>query len=350
MKINKKFVKSLLLILALVFALVGCSQNESDNVNETTEQVQEENSEAEVSEETEAETSEEVEASEETEDSESQANGEALSFTDATGREVSIEGPIESLVVIYPSDAEILSAIGAKDLIVGRGEYVNYPEELLDLPNVGSGQSLNLEEIVALDPDVVVFDILNHSEDQLKSLEDAGLTVVTTAPTATSESIEENITFLGKLTGHEDEALSLVEEIKSTFDEYGQKADEINESHTVYFEISPLEYGLWTGGSGTYFDLFTETLNLENIFADTESWAEISEEEVIARNPEYIITTTTYISDDVSPEEEIMAREGWEDVDAVKNANVYAVDSDIFGRTGPRLMEAVEILYGHIYE
>ena len=48
-------------------------------------------------------------------------------------------------------------------------------------------------------------------------------------------------------------------------------------SKTVYFEVSPLEYGLWTAGKGTFMDELAQMIGLKNAFEDVEGWAAISE-------------------------------------------------------------------------
>ena len=93
-----------------------------------------------------------------------------------------------------------------------------------------------------------------------------------------------------------------------------------------------------------------QMLGLTNIFADVSGWAEVSEEQVIERNPDYIVTVSMYYGEGPTPEEEIMGRAGWQEIAAVKNKNVYNANSDQISRPGPRLAEAAEMLYQFVYE
>jgi len=79
---------------------------------------------------------------------------------------------------------------------------------------------------------------------------------------------------------------------------------------------------------------------LTNIFSDVNGWAEISEEQVLIRNPDYIVTITMYFGEGPTPVEEIMGRTGWGSVSAVANGNVYNADSNEISRPGPRLKDA----------
>lgn len=336
----KKFTKNLLLMLALVFALAGCSNTNTGESEKGNAEVQTEVD----SEKLDSEEKTEAADSDKTEDADTTG---ALTLTDGAGKEISLEANPEKIVVTQPSDAEILFEIGAGDKIIGRGDYVDYPEEVDSIKTVGSGEKLNIEEVIALEPEVLVMGMMSQTEEQVKKLEDAGITVVSTKANSLEE-IYTNIELLGKLTDKEDESAALIEDMKAVFDEYKEKASEIDEKHSVYYEISPLEFDLWTGGKNTFFDELGEIVGLDNIFNDVEGWSVVSEEEVIDRNPEFIITSS-YPSGDMSAEEEIMSRENWKNIDAVSNSKVFSVDNDEFTRPGPRLRNAVKVLFENVY-
>ena len=78
------------------------------------------------------------------------AESTGITVTDMFGREVTLAEPATRIVVMQPSDCEILCAIGCEDAIVGRGQYVDYPASILDVPVVQSGAETNVEEILAL--------------------------------------------------------------------------------------------------------------------------------------------------------------------------------------------------------
>ena len=106
------------------------------------------------------------------------ALAESVTLTDMTGHEITIDEPVTRIVVLQPSDAEILCALGAQDTIVGRGTYVDYPETILEVPVVASGSNTNIEEILALNPQVVVMTTMSQTEEQIAALEQAGVKVV----------------------------------------------------------------------------------------------------------------------------------------------------------------------------
>ncbi|MBO7709085.1 MAG: ABC transporter substrate-binding protein, partial [Lachnospiraceae bacterium] len=103
---------------------------------------------------------------------------EAITVTDMTGREVVLEEPAERVVALTAADCEILYALGAGDLLVGRGEYCDYPAEVFDVPSVESGYETNVEEIIALEPQVLLMGTMAQSTDVVDQLEKAGIRVV----------------------------------------------------------------------------------------------------------------------------------------------------------------------------
>lgn len=323
--------------LVVLMALAGCSQGATG-----TETEQAAKSEA-VTKIQSTEKSVETEGADETK----VPQGGKRIVTDMMGREVRVDNTIERVAVLMPSDAEILYALDKGDLIVGRGTYVDYPEAVLSAPTVATGDDLNLEEIMALDPQVVIMTTMGKNDNQLASMEEAGLSVYLT-DAKTIDEVYTAIEHLGELVGAEENAEALIQEMKETFDKYTALAAE-QEEKTVYYEISPLEFGLWTGGSGSFMNEIGSMLNLKNIFSDVDGWGEISAEQVLERNPDYIITTSMYMGQGPTPEEEIMQREGWKDVQAVVDAHVYSANSDEFTRPGPRLINAIETLYTKIY-
>ena len=269
--------------------------------------------------------------------------GLAQAATDMAGREVTLQEPARRVVVLTASDVEILYALGAGDTLAGRGEYANYPLAALDVPSVQSGMETNIEQIIALEPDLVIMAIMSQTPEQVERLEKAGIAVAVTNATDIAGTYEA-ITLIGSLVGRSDEAAALVKDMQARFDSLREKAASL-EGGSVYFEVSPLMYGLWTAGKGTFMDELATMCGLTNAFADVEGWAEISEEQVLERDPDYIVTISMYYGEGPTPVEEIKSRAGWDALKAVQNDAIFNADSNEVSRPGPRLKDAAEALY-----
>ena len=270
---------------------------------------------------------------------EAAAQDTGITVTDMLGREVSLDAPAEKIVAVTAANVEVLYALGAGDTLVGRGEWCNYPPEALEVTSVESGYNTNIEQIIALEPDLVIMSTM--AQDQWDQLDAAGIPVLV-IDAQDIAGVYESIRLIGAVVDKDEEAEKLVADMEAAFAELT-----VSEStgKTVYFEISALEWGLWAAGPGTFMDEIGQMLGLTNIFSDVDSaWVQISQEQVIERNPDYIVTTSMYGGDDESTVAEILGREGWGDIEAVKNGNVFSADNDQMTRPGPRLVEAAQAL------
>ena len=265
-----------------------------------------------------------------------------FSEEDMHGREITLDAPATRIVALTPSDCEILCAIGGGDALVGRGKYCDYPESVTELPVVQSGAETNIEEILALEPQIVLMSDMSQTEEQAKLLEQNGVKVVISDANDIA-GVYTAIRMIGTLMAKNDEAEALIADMQATFDEIAAKSEKSDK--TIYFEVSPLQWGLWTAGSGTFMDELATMCGVTNAFADISGWQSISEEQVIERNPDYIVSIAGMGDTAV---EEILGRDGWGDISAVKNGSVYNADSNAISRPGPRLKDAAIELYDFI--
>lgn len=328
---------ALLLAVVMLFALLtGCAAKQTEPAQQETAQTED----------TAAQQPEAEEPAQEEEPAEPETAEPAVTLTDMTGREITLDEPATRIVALTPSDCEILYAIGAGDLLVGRGKYCDYPAEVTEIPAVESGSDTNIEQIVELQPQVLIMSTMAQTDEQVQQLEAAGIHVVV-SDAQDIDGVYTAINMIGELVGKQDEAASVVESMQKTFDEI--KANAGDGTKTIYFEVSPLEYGLWTAGTGTFMDEIANMMGLKNCFADVEGWAAISEEQVLERNPDYILTISMYYGEGPTPEEEIASRAGWENVTAVKNGKILNLQNNELSRPAPRLAEGAKALYDFVY-
>ena len=107
----------------------------------------------------------------------------------------------------------------------------------------------------------------------------------------------------------------------------------------------PLEWGLWSAGTGTFMHEMAEICGMKNAFADIEGWQAVSQEQVIERDPDYIVLVTGM--GEAAPDE-VKARDGWAEMKAIKNNAILNADSYAMTRPAPRLAEAVVDLYNFL--
>jgi iron complex transport system substrate-binding protein len=267
---------------------------------------------------------------------------EVLALTDGRGEEVRLEGPPGRIVSIAPSNVELLFAIGAGDLLVGRDELTDYPPEALEIENIGTpyGQ-LNTEAVVALEPDLVLAADINPPE-QVAAVEDLGIPVFVVPNPLVFQDLYDNITALGKLTGHAQKAAELN---ASLSDRVERIVDALAEAEpvSVYYEIDGTDpTAPWTTGGGTFQDYLITQAGGDNIAADLDMWQTISLEEIVTRDPQVIVFEVGPFIPTTA--DSLGERAGWSDIAAVQNGRIYGVDTNLTGRPGPRLVDGLEKL------
>ncbi|NEY71291.1 ABC transporter substrate-binding protein [Bacillus mesophilus] len=318
----KQYLLTFLLALFTVFTLAACGG--ADEVQEP------------------AETQTETEGTEET-------TGESfpITITDGVENEVTIEAKPEKIVSLIPSNTEIVYALDMGDALVGVSDFDNYPEEVATKEKIG-GMEFNVEKVISLQPDLV----LAHgssafsSESGLEQLRNAGITVVVVPDATSFEATYESIHLIGKLTGTSVKAEEIVEDMKTRLAEIKEKASEVTEPATVWVEVSgPPE--IYTTGKGTFMHEMIEAINAKNAAGEQEGWVMLTEEEIVALNPDVVVTT--YGSFDPNAKANVLAREAWTEVPAIQNERVYDIQSDLVSRPGPRLIEGVEELAKAVY-
>lgn len=266
----------------------------------------------------------------------------ALTFTDGLGREITLDGPAQNVISLAPSNTEILFAIGAGDQVIGRDALSDYPEEAKSVADIGSTfDALNTELIVSLNPDLVLAAEINNPE-QVKQLEDLGVTVYYLKNPLTLEEMYGNLEIVAQLTGHEQEAASLIESLKARVATVDEKIAPISSRFSVFYELDATDPAKpYTAGKGTFITQLIDRAGGYNIAADLEGYPQMSLEQVVAADPAFIILGDARYG--VSPES-IAQRPGWENLSAVKNGSVLPFNDDLVSRPGPRLVDALEEL------
>ncbi|MFB4473184.1 ABC transporter substrate-binding protein [Oceanobacillus caeni] len=269
-----------------------------------------------------------------------------VTITDATDQEVTIEKEPEKIVSLIPSNTEIAFALGLGDKVVGVSDNDNYPEEVADIEKIG-GMEFNIEKIISLEPDLVLAHAssMGSSEEGFQQLRDSGIPVLVVNDATNFNQVYDTIQIIGQVTGTEEEAETIITDMKNEFDDIQAKAEEVADKKSVIFEISPAPE-IYVGGKNTFMDEILATINADNAIEE-EGWPKVDEETLLGYNPDVIITTYGEYTEDAI--DQVKERKGWEDVTAVKEDQVFDVQTDLVSRPGPRLVEGVKEVAKAVY-
>jgi iron complex transport system substrate-binding protein len=227
------------------------------------------------------------------------------------------------IVSLSPAMTEILFSLGAQDNLVGVTTFCDYPEEAKRIHKVGDFSHPSIERIVGLKPDIVIVNV----PEQLRikeALEKLGINVFVSSPQSLSDIYTE-IAALAELIDRDAVADSLIHYMKANM-----KQSECKSRKRVYVELAPRP--IVTIGASNFLNELLELTGATNIFSDIErDYPIVSQEVIIARNPEVII---------VLHPGDISNRIGWQKITAIKNGSVIKnLNQDHLLRPGPRLVD-----------
>lgn len=256
-----------------------------------------------------------------------------LTLKNALGEEFVLEKEPERIISLAPSATEILFAIGAGDKVVARNDYDEFPPEAMELPSVGSMMDPSLEAIVAAEPDLVVASNF-LSPEMVQKVIDTGIAIVSLDETTSVQATLENILHIGKIVNREDGAKKVVDDMKGTLEEV-QKALEGVEKVSVYYVVGFGEGGDYTATGDTFIHDMLTLAGGDNVAGDTEGWS-YNLETLLQKDPQVVIVATEWDTKSL-----FLAEEGYQELSAVKNQQVYEIDTDLLQIQGPRVAQGV---------
>lgn len=251
------------------------------------------------------------------------------------------------IISLAPSTTEILFSLGLDNEIVGVSQSCDYPPEAAVKEKIGTFSQPSIEKILSLKPDIIFCTGLEQAPI-ISKLRKLKLKVVVSDPD-NMESLFNSIAKIGKLTGKEEKAAMIIENMKKDINNivFSVKKIPADKRQKVFIEIwhNPLT----TAGKGSFVDELITLAGGINIASDLKSaYGSFSSECVIKRNPDCIILA--YMGNE-NFSDNIKTRCGWENISAVRNNKVFNdIDPNILLRPGPRVSAGVKAIYKKLYE
>ena len=268
--------------------------------------------------------------------------------TDREGTEVNIPTKIEKIISTAPSNTEVLMALGLGDKLVAIDKYSTDIEGInTELPQIDF-LNPDAETIIGLEPDIVIASGHNKTgsvEDPFKAISEAGIPVVYIPSSDSIDGIYKDIEFIADVVNERSKGKEIVDDMKAQVEEIKAIGDTITDKKSVYFEISPAPY-LSSFGKSTFLNEMIEIIGAKNIFENEEGWISPTAEAIIDANPDVIITNAGYME---NPTEEIKSRDAWENINAIKNNEVYLVDQNASSRPSQNVIKALEQMAKAVY-
>ena len=271
----------------------------------------------------------------------------ALPTTDPAGNAIVVPGKIEKIVSLAPSITEILIEMGYADKLVAVDLQSKNIENLPEGLEYFELMSPDAERLAAMKPDIIYASTISigNSSDVLSPLKELGISVVYIPSSDSIDGIYKDIEFIAATLQNQIEGDRIVAEMRERIEEIRSLSETITDKKTVYFEISAAPY-MYSFGKGVFLDEMIEIIGAENLLADQEGWISVSEELILSKNPQVILTNVNYIENSV---EEIKTRAGWDSVEAVKNGEIYYIDNMSSSLPNHNIVKALEEMLRAVY-
>ena len=254
------------------------------------------------------------------------ASNYPITVTDQAGREVVIEEQPQKLVSGYYISTSLLIALDLDEKLVGieakadkRAIYQLSAPELIGLPNVGTAKEFDLEGCAALEPDLVILPI--KLKNAVETLEGLGIDVLLVNP-ENQELLTEMVNLIASATNTQEKAQELLD---FTAVQEERLADTLSGAETPSVYLAGNSSLLSTAGDAMYQSDMIRLAGGVNVAAEITDtyWAEISYEQLLTWDPEYIILA----SDADYTVEDVVADPNLAGCTAVVQGNVYQMPS-----------------------
>jgi ABC-type Fe3+-hydroxamate transport system substrate-binding protein len=255
-----------------------------------------------------------------------------LVLVDDAGDTTRLARPAARVASLAPSTTELLFAIGAGPLVVGRTKWCDWPAEAASVADLGDGINPNIEAILGVRPDLAVLYLSPGNASAASRLRGAGVPTVQLRGDS-FDDLARNAELLGRAVGRSDSARSVVASLQSGLAALDRRGDSSGPRVLVLAWDNPP----MTIGRGSYLDELVSRAGGRNIFADVDApSAPISLEAITARHPDAILTSS------VNPG--FVSRPEWQAVDAVRRRRLVVLEGSEFSRPSPRAPAAIRRL------
>ncbi len=280
----------------------------------------------------------------------------SYSVTDDEGYTTTFDSVPQRIISLAPSNTQILFAIGAGDRVVGLTDYDQYPYNFSawfaagNMTSVGGFSTPNQETIASLHPDLLLATTIHDTF--LSTFRSLGYKVLTLDPSNVS-SVLNDITMVGKATGTEQSAKTLVNSINDKLDSIAQTIAGAHEAKPlVYYEVwyPPL---MSAGSTSFINDVITKAGGINIFENETQPYPTVNSETIVQKNPSVIILPTDMASAGAAPfygsVQDVKDRPGWSAISAVQNNRIVVVDGNLFAEAGPRIAEQIQVAAAALY-
>ena len=239
--------------------------------------------------------------------------------------------PLASMLSVYLNSAETIVAMEPASANAAKNSVLIdlYPEIGDITTDILSGEDLNIEALVALEPEVVYYNAADTAD--LEKLENAGITAVAFSPTKWKfdviETFRQWIALLDQIYPSSSKNAKLVDQYSTDiYNMIQETVADVEEPQKVLFLYQYDENAMITSSSRFFGEWWCKAVGAVNVASDVQAEtanAKITMENVYEWNPDVIVITnfTTATPDDLY--NNAIGTDDWSTVKAVQDGRVY---------------------------
>jgi cobalamin transport system substrate-binding protein len=266
--------------------------------------------------------------------------------TDDVGRRVMMPAQVNRIVTLAPNLTETVYALGLGDKLVGDTDLCDTPPAAAQKPHVGNPQDPSLEGIVALRPDLVLATTSINVTETADALARLGIAVYTTAgDTQTVPEMLDSIARIGDLMGAGPQGEAVVAHLRARLDALHARLAGRPLVHVLFVVWQD---PLITIGQKTFIADALRWAGAESIVRTDQNWPQLSLEEVVRLQPDYIVFAGGHGDTAASELAGLRGRPVWRDLHAVEQGHVVNLSEESI-RPAPGLVDAIEQLAHEVH-
>lgn len=247
----------------------------------------------------------------------------------------SMAAPAQRIIALSPHAVEMLYAVGAGQNIVATTDYADYPEAAKAIPRIGGYYGIQMEQVIALNPDLVVVWGSGNKAEDITQITQLGFRVYNSDPknlAAVATELEE----LGKLTGYDTQAKQVAQQYLHALERL-TKENAAKSAPKVFYQL--WSNPLMTVSKNSWIQQIIDVCHGDNVFYDAAGdYPQVSLENVLLESPEVILQS----QDEGNVHGLDWAK--WSEIPAVKQQHIYQLNADLLHRASPRALLGVQAL------
>lgn len=252
------------------------------------------------------------------------------------------------VITLGGSVTEIAVALGAEGRLVARDTTSNWPESVGALPDVGYIRALSPENVLALDPDLIVAEGDAGPPEAVDVLKAAGIPFVLVPEATDPAGIVAKVEAVSQALSLPAEGDALAAELQGKLDAAEARASTVTAPKRVLFVLSLQGGGVMAGGEGTEAEGIIRLAGGVNAATGFQGYKPMTDEAVLAAQPDAILMMDRE-SDLSIADADVLAQPALSQTPAAQSATLIRMDGMLLLGFGPRTPEAADRLYAALY-